>query len=307
MTDAKGFTAIDIHSAYTVKLEDVAITYAGGDGIKISDSTNIVFYNVRVEGLGQGIGTGIVLNHSEVKIFNIDVEGFLHGMRVIQTGGGVHVFGGYMERNGGYGILFEQSSYNSIDGLSINSPNNGGIAIGFWGGKDMPSQQNIIIGSKLSIGNSVPGTLVYQDIHSKDNTLINTYLNNGTILRVGENNLTVLNEGAQFGKIQIGGGDVITRHISSTSFLDFNEPMIVPESMDQTILVPGAEMGDTVGVGSPVPVGKNFILTAFVQEPGKITVRWTQIGGQPEDPDKKGGVYRVDIWKHEKLFGKPFP
>lgn len=144
MTDAKGFDAIDIHSAYTVKLEDVAITYAGGDGIKISDSTNIVFENVRVEGLAQGIGTGIVINHSEVKIYNIDVEGFLHGMRVIQTGGGVHLFGGYMERNGGYGILFEQSSYNSIDGVSINSPNNGGIPIGFWGGEGyaIPAKHN---------------------------------------------------------------------------------------------------------------------------------------------------------------------
>lgn len=171
----------------------------------------------------------------------------------------------------------------------------------------MPSQQNIIIGSKLSIGNIVPGTLVYQDINSKDNTLINIYLNNGTILRVGDNNLTILNEGAQFGKIQIGGGDVITRHLSSTSLLDFNVPTTVPESMDLTILVPGADMGDTVAVGSPVPAGKNFILTAFVQAPGTITVRWTQIGGKPEDPDKKGGIYRVDIWKHEKQRGNPLP
>jgi hypothetical protein len=299
MADAKGFEAITMHAAYTVKLEDVAITYAEGDGIRIADSTNIILQNIRVEGLSNGTGTGVIISHSEVEIYNIDLEGFLNGMTISHADGGVHLFGGYMERHGAYGILFSESSYNSVIGVTIAAPNSGGIPIGFRGSPGFPSTQNTIISSSLSIGNSAPGTLIYLDENSSNNLLINLNLKNGSIVNKSHSTLTILDDGAHFEKIQIGGGELITGHISASSFLDFKAPDSVPGSVDLTIQAPGAELGDTVTVGSPVSPGKDFILTGFVHSTGVVTVRWTQLINKPADPDHEGGNYRVDVWKHD--------
>jgi hypothetical protein len=301
MSDAKGFDAVDMNAAYTVKLEDVAITYAGGDGIKISDSTNIVLQNIRVEGLSIGVGTGVMINHSEVEIYNIDLEGFLNGMIIRHAEGGVHLFGGYMERHGAYGILFSNSSFNSVIGVTIAAPNSGGIPIGFRGLPGSPSTQNTIMSSSLSIGNSVPGTLIYQDENSNNNLLINLNMKNGSLVNKSSSNLTIFDDGVRFGKIQIGGGETITGHISAAKFLDFMVPESVPGSIDLTIPAPGAELGDTVTLGSPVSPGKDFILTAFVHSTGIVTVRWTQLTNKPADPDHEGGNYRVDVWKHDGM------
>lgn len=96
----------------------------------------------------------------------------------------------------------------------------------------------------------------------------------------------------------IGGGAVIQKHYSQTATLNFGAPGGVPGSVDLTITVTGAALGDTVTVGAPVTVGANYVLTAFVSAANTVTVRWTQIAGGAADPDGAGGTYRVDVWKH---------
>ncbi len=98
--------------------------------------------------------------------------------------------------------------------------------------------------------------------------------------------------------LQIAGGTKITKHLSATATLDFGAPLAVPGSVDLTITVPGASLGDTVTVGAPVTAGSDYILTAFVSAADMVTVRWTQIAGVAADPDGAGGAYRADVWKH---------
>lgn len=99
--------------------------------------------------------------------------------------------------------------------------------------------------------------------------------------------------------LQIGlGGSKITKHLTVTGALNFSASSSVPGSVDLTIAATGAALGDTVTVGSPVTVGADYILTAFVSAANVVTVRWTQIAGVGADPDGAGGTYRVDVWKH---------
>ena len=70
-------------------------------------------------------------------------------------------------------------------------------------------------------------------------------------------------------------------------------PAAVPGSVDLTITVAGAALGDQPVVGAPLTVGVNYVLTAFVSAANTVTVRWTQIAGAAADPDGAGGTYKV--------------
>lgn len=93
-------------------------------------------------------------------------------------------------------------------------------------------------------------------------------------------------------------GSPVRKCLSAVATLNFAAPGAVPGSVDLTIAVPGAALGDTVSVGCPVTVGANYLLTAFVSAAGVVTVRWTQIAGAAADPDGAGGVYRVEVLQH---------
>ncbi|MFI5305245.1 MAG: glycosyl hydrolase family 28-related protein [Nitrospiria bacterium] len=298
-----GHTAINVNGAYTVKIEDVAVNYgkasASGNAVTITGSTNVVLSNVRIEGVGNGTGNGITIDNSEVKIYNVDIERFFNGITINHANGTVHIFGGYLESMGGYGILFTNSSFNTVEGIDYTAPNGGSIPIGFLGSLGSPSEQNTIIGSTLNFANKPAGASIFQDENSKDNMVINSSMVNGSIVTKGNNHLTVIKHGIQVGEIRIGGGNSIAKHLSQTAHLKFPAPHKVPGNIDLVIALAGVDFGDTVTVGSPVSVGENYILTAFVSAPNKVTIRWTQIAGSPEPPDGAGGIYRADVWKHD--------
>lgn len=83
----------------------------------------------------------------------------------------------------------------------------------------------------------------------------------------------------------------------ATATLNFAAPGAVPGSVDLTVTVPGAALGDLVTVAAPAAVGANYLLTGFVSAVDTVTVRWTQIAGAAADPDAAGGTYRVSVLK----------
>ena len=300
MNKSPNHSGIRIKEAYSVKIEDVAIHYGTAEssttGISIDKGTNVVFANVRVE--GNGTGDAIRVSDSEVKIYNADLERFSNGIRIQQCSGTVHLFGGYMESMGAYGILFSGSSLNTVEGFDITAPNSGSIPIGFLNFQKVPSDRNTILGSSLNIANNIPGTSVFQDEFSGGNLVINSSMRNGSYQAAGKQNLNVIDRLADFAMIRIGGGDAISRHLSKKANLSFGPPEKVPGSIDRKITIKGAEPGDPVTVGAPIPVGPDYLLTAFVSAPDLVTIRWTQISGKPAAPGESG-MYRADIWKHD--------
>lgn len=171
MKNAPQFPAILIDSAYTVKLEDLFIFEAGaGGGVMITAANHITLEDVSL--YGNGKGTGISINDSDVKLYNIDIEGFYDGL-VAHGDHGVQVLGGYIERNEGYAIRFQNASFNTIIGARVATASKQGTAIGFLGG----SLHNTIIGSSLN-GLGGDATLL-QDDTSKNNLVINCDVRGG--------------------------------------------------------------------------------------------------------------------------------
>lgn len=173
MKSAPQFPAIVIDSAYTVKLEDLFVFEAGpGGGITISEANHVTLEDVSVYGLDKGVGTGIRITNSDVKLYNMDIEAFYDGL-VVQGDHGVHVLGGYIERNGGYAVRFQRASFNTIVGARVATASKNGSAIGFLEG----SRNNTVIGSSLN-GLGGEATL-HQDDTSKDNVVINSDIRGG--------------------------------------------------------------------------------------------------------------------------------
>ena len=183
MKNAHPFPAIVIDSAYTLKLEDLFVIDAGeGGGITIAMANHVTVADVSVYGENKGAGISII--DSDVKLYNMDIEGFRDGL-VVQGDHGVHVLGGYIERNGEYAIKFQGASFNTVIGALAAAGWKGASVIGFLAG----SHNNTVIGSSLN-GLGGEATLV-QDDASRNNVVINSDVRGG--VKQGATTLAVWN------------------------------------------------------------------------------------------------------------------
>ncbi|HXZ24923.1 MAG TPA: glycosyl hydrolase family 28-related protein [Nitrospiria bacterium] len=183
MKNAPQFPAIMIDNAYTLKLEEVFVFDAGeGGGITIAQANHVTVTDVSVYGNGKGAGISVI--DSDVKLYDMDIEGFRDGL-VVQGDHGVHVFGGYIERNDAYAIKFQNASFNTIVGARVAAGWKGASVIGFLNG----SHNNTVIGSSLN-GLDGPATLV-QDDASRNNLVINSDVRGG--VKQGASTLAVWN------------------------------------------------------------------------------------------------------------------
>lgn len=173
MGDARAFKAIEIDTAYSVKLEDVFVYESGtAGGIVIANAQHVSIEDVSV--YGNGSGDGVRVSNSDVSAYDLDVEGVVNGMVVISSEG-VHLFGGHFERFGAYGIRFEGSSFNSMMGVRLSGSNNGTIGLGFLDAGKIPSNNNTMIASNLT-NPAADATAVFEDADSTNNTLLNCRL-----------------------------------------------------------------------------------------------------------------------------------
>ena len=173
MRNAPQFPAIAIDSAYTVKLEDLFVFDAGpGGGITIAGANHVTVTDVSLYGVGKG--AGIRITDSDVKLYNMDIEGFHDGL-VVQGDHGVQVLGGYIERNEEYAIKFQRAGFNTVIGARVATGSKQGTAVGFLAG----SEHNTVIGSSLN-GLGGPATL-RQDETSKNNLVINCDVRGGVV------------------------------------------------------------------------------------------------------------------------------
>jgi hypothetical protein len=173
MNDARASKAIEIDTAYSVKLEDVFVYESGAaGGIVIVNAQHVSMEDVSVYGTGSG--DGVHVSNSDVSFYDLDVEGVVNGM-VVTSSEGVHLFGGHFERFGAYAIRFEGSSFNSVMGARLSGSNNGTIGLGFLDFGKTPSNNNTIIASNLT-NPAVDATAVFEDADSTDNTLLNCHL-----------------------------------------------------------------------------------------------------------------------------------
>ena len=170
MSAAQAYKAIEIDTAYSIKLEDVFVYESGAaGGIVIANAQHISMEDVSV--YGTGAGDGVHVTNSDVSFYDLDVEGVVNGM-VVMSSEGVHLFGGHFERFGAYGIRFEGSSFNSVMGVRLSGSNNGTIGLGFFDAGRIPSNNNTMIASNLS-NPAADATAVYEDADSTENTLLN--------------------------------------------------------------------------------------------------------------------------------------
>ena len=184
MKNAPQSTAIIIDNAYTVKLEDLFIFDAGpGGGLTIANANHVTVTDVSLYGNGQGAGIRII--DSDVKLYNMDIEGFHDGL-VVRGDHGVQVLGGYIERNDGYAVKFDGASFNTVIGARVATGTKQGTAVGFIGG----AHNNTVMGSSLN-GLGGAATLV-QDDRSKNNVVINCDVRGG--VKSGVSRLAVWNE-----------------------------------------------------------------------------------------------------------------
>ena len=181
MNDAPASKAIDIDTAYSIKLEDVFVYESGkAGGIVIANAQHVSIEDVSV--YGNGSGDGVRVRNSDVSAYDLDIEGVVNGM-VVASSDGVHLFGGHFERFGAYGIRFEGSSFNSVMGVRLSGSNNGAIGIGFLDAGKSSSNNNTVIASNLT-NPAADATAVFEDADSTDNTLLNCHLQ-GAIRKKG--------------------------------------------------------------------------------------------------------------------------
>jgi hypothetical protein len=138
-------------------------------------------------------------------------------------------------------------------------------------------------------------TAVYQDAASERNMILNSLIEGA--IKAERSPVAVVGAGIPLGTGPLGIGQKSPDHLSGSFPLNFGAPTRTPQSLDLTVPFKGAALGDPANVGSPVSVGSEFLLTAFVSAPDVLTIRWTQLSGRPTDPDGPGGTYRVDVWK----------
>ena len=98
--------------------------------------------------------------------------------------------------------------------------------------------------------------------------------------------------------LTIGSGGAtatITRHLSNTATLTYLAIAAYTAS-DQTIIVSGAAIGDTVVVGAPSTLNAQMMVTAFVSATNTVKVRLYNPTAGSITPI--ADTYRVDVWQH---------
>jgi hypothetical protein len=97
------------------------------------------------------------------------------------------------------------------------------------------------------------------------------------------------------GSLNIGGGQAISKHISTTAALDFANQTAIGCN-DLTVTATDAALGDVVTLGVPnasVPNG-TALFSAWVSAPNTVTVRYCNL----MSGDPASGTFRVDVWQH---------
>lgn len=151
-------TAIKLNKAYNIRIVDSYINTTTRNsigshtvdtaGVSITNSNHVTLDHLIVTGAA-GTDTGVEIKDSSVTAININIEGHATNILVKDTvlgNGKFNMYGGYLERFGGYGIRFINSSYNNINGVLIKVPNKSPHGISF----DGTSEHNNIIGVSIT-------------------------------------------------------------------------------------------------------------------------------------------------------------
>lgn len=166
MWHSPGNSAIKINSAYNIRIVDtyvrtIVASYTGTStaaGIDINNSNHVTLDHSIIYGENTGVGYGLKTNDSWVTALNVDIEGHSSNIIVSESAvgkGKFNMFGGYLERFGQFGIRFNSTSYNNIDGVVIKVPNTSPHGISFNG-----SQNNNITGVSLTCGTGTNCTAI---------------------------------------------------------------------------------------------------------------------------------------------------
>ncbi|MDO8524120.1 MAG: hypothetical protein Q7R99_00645, partial [bacterium] len=101
--------------------------------------------------------------------------------------------------------------------------------------------------------------------------------------------------------LSIGGGQMISQHLSGTASLDFPAISSFTCATSATaITVTGAADGDTVVLGVPNAFANGtstIIWNGWVSAADAVSVRVCNIGG-PVTQDFAAATFRADVWKH---------
>jgi hypothetical protein len=146
MQASVGKKAIQINNAYNIHIVDTYIranvNFINGIPqtstssvavVDINTSNHVTLDHIVIYG-ERGIGTGLITNDSWVTALNADIEGHETNVIVSESAigkGKFNMYGGYLERFGLYGIRFNNTSYNRVDGVVIKIPNNSPHGISF--------------------------------------------------------------------------------------------------------------------------------------------------------------------------------
>lgn len=154
MKDSVGRRAIQLNNAYNIRIVDTYIRANTTDTsatstvavVDINTSNHVTLDHIVIYG-ERGIGIGLNTNDSWVTALNADIEGHESNIIVSESAvgkGKFNMYGGYLERFGLYGIRFNTTSYNHIDGVVIKIPNSSPHGISFNN-----SPNNILTGASL--------------------------------------------------------------------------------------------------------------------------------------------------------------
>jgi len=149
----------------------------------------------------------------------------------------------------------------------------------------------VALGWSVRDGLNVTGNAdVVGKLHASDSISTEGPFRSGDLIVWGKG---IYNDTLRANKGIYVGGTLVPLISGNSATLNFGAPGAVPGSVDLTITVTGAALGDQPIVGAPVTIGANYVLTAFVSAANTVTVRWTQIAGAAADPDAGGGTYKV--------------
>lgn len=248
-------------------------------------NTGIAIRNLKIEGSLTAGRDGISLQACDESIIE-NVEVTTCNSKGITIGNGcqrVLVLGCYVHGNGTEGIELMGAAQCVIAGCRVLD--NGTITASAGVRLSFTSTDNEIVGL-ISRDSRSTGSKTQTFGVEIDSTSV-------------RNVVTGLNaEGNRDGRISdASASSVWNDPIKAEATLDFSQPGAVPSSVDLTLTVNGAQLGDPVTVAAPVAVGTNYLLTGFVSAPNTVTIRWTQIAGAAADPDGAGGTYRVLVWR----------
>lgn len=176
MLNLNGKSAIKINSAYNIRLVDTYIrsnavaTDPATPSIDIIGSNHITLEHIVIFGTNTGAGIGLNIKDSWVTALNPDIEGHLSNIIISETASGkgkLSMYGGYIERFGQYGIRFNNTGYNRIDGVVMKIPNSSPHGISF-----NSSTNNALTGLTILCGIPTCQAIVGSSGNPITNTLI---------------------------------------------------------------------------------------------------------------------------------------